>query len=197
MDEKKLEISEDALVTQAKSGRMDAYAELVRRIQTKIYNTIFGMTRNHEDADDLTQDTFMFAYKALGHFKEQSSFYTWVYRIAVNLTLNHLKKKGREKGRADFEDNAAVLERKEYAALTPEGDSLKREFREKLEEAIESLAPLYKAAFTLVVMQEMSHGRAAEILGVSENTVSWRMFKARKMLQKKLAPYLDEANHEM
>ena len=104
---------------------------------------------------------------------------------------------GREKGRADFEDNAAVLEKEEYAALTPEGDSLKREFREKLEEAIESLAPLYKAAFTLVVLQEMPHGRAAKILGVSENTVSWRMFKARKMLQKKLKPYLDEANHEM
>jgi len=197
MNENMPEIAEDALVAQAKSGRMEAYTELVRRVQVKIYNTIFGMTRNHEDADDLTQDTFMYAYKALGHFKEQSSFYTWVYRIAVNLTLNHLKKKGREKGWEDFEDNAAVLEKEEYAALSPEGDSLKREFREKLEQAVKSLAPAYKAAFTLVVLQEMSHGRAAEILGVSENTVSWRMFKARKMLQEKLKPYLDEANHEM
>jgi len=197
MNENMPEIAEDALVAQAKSGRMEAYTELVRRIQKKIYGTIFGMTRNHEDTDDLTQETFMYAYKALGHFKEQSSFYTWVYRIGVNLTLNHLKKKGREKGREDFEDSAAVLEKKEYAALSPEGDSLKREFREKLEQAIESLAPAYKAAFNLVVLQEMQHGRAAEILGVSENTVSWRMFKARKMLQKKLKPYLDEANHEM
>jgi len=197
VDEQKPDIAEDVLVARAKSGRMEAYTELVRRIQTKIYNTIFGMTRNHEDADDLTQDTFMYAYKALGHFKEQSSFYTWVYRIGVNLTLNHLKKKGREKGRADFEDNDAVLEKEEYAALTPEGDSLKREFREKLEQAIDSLAPAYKAAFTLVVLDEMSHGRAADILGVSENTVSWRMFKARKMLQEKMKPYLDEAKHEM
>jgi RNA polymerase sigma-70 factor (ECF subfamily) len=197
MNENMPEIAEDALVAQAKSGRMEAYTELVRRVQVKIYNTIFGMTRNHEDADDLTQDTFMYAYKALGHFKEKSSFYTWVYRIAVNLTLNNLKKKGREKGWEDFEDNAAVLEKEEYAALSPEGDSLKREFREKLEQAVKSLAPAYKAAFTLVVLQEMSHGRAAEILGVSENTVSWRMFKARKMLQEKLKPYLDEANHEM
>jgi RNA polymerase sigma-70 factor, ECF subfamily len=197
MNENMPEIAEDALVAQAKSGRMEAYTELVRRVQVKIYNTIFGMTRNHEDADDLTQDTFMYAYKALGHFKEQSSFYTWVYRIAVNLSLNHLKKKGREKGREDFEDNFAVLEKEEYAALSPEGDSLKREFREKLDQAVKSLAPAYKAAFTLVVLQEMPHGRAAEILGVSENTVSWRMFKARKMLQEKLKPYLDEANHEM
>jgi RNA polymerase sigma-70 factor (ECF subfamily) len=139
----------------------------------------------------------MYAYKALGSFRENASFYTWVYRIAVNLTLNALKKKGREKGREDFEDNAAVLEKREYASRSPEGDSLRREFREKLEEAIESLAPAYKAAFTLVVLQEMSHGRAAEILGISENTVSWRMFKARKMLQDKLKPYLDEDSHEM
>ena len=197
MNENMPEIAEDALVAQAKSGRMEAYTELVRRIQKKIYGTIFGMTRNHEDTDDLTQETFMYAYKALGHFKEQSSFYTWVYRIGVNLTLNHLKKKAREKGREDFEDSVAVLEKKEYAALSPEGDSLKREFREKLEQAIESLAPAFKAAFDLVVLQEMPHGRAAEILGVSENTVSWRMFKARKVLQKKLRPYLDEASHEM
>jgi RNA polymerase sigma-70 factor (ECF subfamily) len=197
MDEKKPDTVESELIAQAKSGRMEAYTELVRRVQVKIYNTIFGMTRNHDDADDLTQDTFMYAYKALGSFRENASFYTWVYRIAVNLTLNALKKKGREKGREDFEDNAAVLEKREYASRSPEGDSLRREFREKLEEAIESLAPAYKAAFTLVVLQEMSHGRAAEILGISENTVSWRMFKARKMLQDKLKPYLDEDSHEM
>ena len=197
MNEKMPDAPEAALVAEAKSGRIEAYTELVRRIQTKIYNTIIGMTRNHEDADDLTQDTFMVAYKSLGHFKEQSSFYTWVYRIAVNLTLNHLKKKGREKGREDYEDNAALLEREAYASLSPEGDSLRREFREKLDEAIESLAPAYKAAFNLVVLQEMPHGRAAEILGISENTVSWRMFKARKMLQDRMKPYLEEANHEM
>lgn len=197
MDEQKPDIAEDVLIAQAKAGRMEAYTELVRRVQVRIYNTIFGMTRNHEDADDLTQDTFMYAYKALGNFKENSSFYTWAYRIAVNLTLNALKKKGREKGREDFEDNAAVLDKQEYASLSPEGDSLRREFREKLEEAIESLAPAYKAAFSLVVLQEMPHGRAAEILGISENTVSWRMFKARKMLQEKLKPYLVEDNHEM
>lgn len=197
MDENKPEIAEGVLVARAKSGRMEAYTELVRRIQTKIYNTIFGMTRNHEDADDLTQDTFMYAYKALGNFKENSSFYTWAYRIAVNLTLNALKKKNREKGREDFEDNAAVLEKREYASLSPEGDSLRREFREKLEEAIASLAPAYRAAFSLVVLQEMPHSRAAEILGISENTVSWRMFKARKMLQERLKPYLVEDSHEM
>jgi RNA polymerase sigma-70 factor (ECF subfamily) len=192
MNENMQDAANDGLVERAKSGQMEAYVELVRRIQEKIYHTIFGMTRNHEDADDLTQETFMYAYKALGSFKLKSSFYTWAYRIAVNLTLNHLKKKGREKGREDFEDSAAVFDRTEYAALSPEGDSLKKELKEKLEEAIEKLPPVYKAAFNLVVLQGMSHAEAAKLLGCTESTVSWRMHKARKMLQARLQPYLSE-----
>jgi len=192
MNENMQDAADDGLVERAKSGQMEAYVELVRGIQEKIYHTIFGMTRNHEDADDLTQETFMYAYKALGSFKRKSSFYTWAYRIAVNLTLNHLKKKGREKGREDFEDSAAVFDRTEYAALSPEGDSLKKELKEKLEEAIGKLSPAYKAAFNLVVLQGMSHAKAAKLLGCSESTVSWRMHKARKMLQARLQPYLSE-----
>ena len=192
MNENMQDAADDGLVERAKSGQMEAYVELVRRIQEKIYHTIFGMTRNHEDADDLTQETFMYAYKALGSFNRKSSFYTWAYRIAVNLTLNHLKKKGREKGREDFEDSAAVFDRTEYAALSPEGDSLKKELKEKLEEAIGKLSPAYKAAFNLVVLQGMSHAEAAKLLGCTESTVSWRMHKARKMLQARLQPYLSE-----
>jgi len=190
MNENMQTLADDKLVDLAKSGRIEAYAELARRVQEKIYHTIFGMTRNHEDADDLIQETFMSAYKALGSFKQRSSFYTWVYRIAVNLTLNFLKRKGREKGREGFEDNASVYDRIEYAAMSPEGDSLKKELKEMLEEAIESLPLAYKATFNLVVFQGMSHGRAAEVLGCSENTVSWRMHKARKTLQDRLRSHL-------
>lgn len=193
MNEKMLDATEAVLVEEAKSGRMEAYIELVRRIQERIYRTIFGMTRNHEDADDLTQETFMYAYKALGSFKSKSSFYTWAYRIAVNLSLNFLKKKGREKGREDFEDNAAIFDRTEYAALSPEGDSIKKELQDRLQDAIDKLPPVYLAAFNLVVRQGLSHREAAAVLGCSENTVSWRMHKARKMLQIRLRPYLSEA----
>jgi len=192
MNDNMVDAADDVLVAWAKSGRKDAYIELVRRVQEKIYNMIIGMTRNHQDANDLTQETFMVAYKALDRFKQKSSFYTWAYRIAVNLTLNFLKKKGREKGREDFEDNTELFDRTEYAALSPEGDSLKKELKEKLDEAIGKLPPVYKAAFNLVVLQGMSHGQAADVLGCSESTVSWRMHKARKMLQSRLQPYLSE-----
>jgi RNA polymerase sigma-70 factor (ECF subfamily) len=191
------ETADDVLVERAQTGDVDAFAELAGRLQERIYRTILGMTRSPEDTDDLTQDTFMTAYRSLGSFRRKSSFYTWVYRIAVNLTLNHLKKKGREKGTAPFEDGDAVLDRRGYAAMSPEGGSLHRELKDKIEDAISRLRPAYQAAFNLVVFQGLSHGAAAEVLGCSENTVSWRMHKARKMLQASLQPYLAEVRDAM
>ena len=185
--------AEDVLVERAQAGDVDAFAELASRLQERIYRLILGMTRSPEDADDLTQDTFMIAFRSLKSFRRSSGFYTWVYRIAVNRTLNHLKKKGREKGRTPFEDGDALLDRSGYAAKTPEGGSLNRELKDRLDEAIRQLRPVYQAAFNLVVFQGMSHGQAAEVLGCSENTVSWRMHKARKMLRTRLQPYLAEA----
>lgn len=184
--------ADDVLVAKAQAGDMDAFMELAGRVQEKIYHTILGLTRNHEDAGDLTQDTLMYAYRSIRGFRRQSSFYTWVYRIAVNLSLNFLKKKGREKGRLDYEDGAAVLEKSAYAARTPERESQHRELRKALDEAVAALPSPFRAAFNLVVFQGMSHGQAAEILGCSENTVSWRMHKARKILQAGLGPFLAE-----
>jgi len=197
LNEKMEDFADEALVKEAKKGNREAFTELARRFQEKIYYTIFGMTRSHEDTDDLTQETFMYAYKALRGFRQKSSFYTWIYRIAVNLTLNFLKRRSKEKGREDFADNVSFLEKSEYAAISPEGDSLKKELKEKISMAIDSLPLSYRVSFSLVVFQGMSHGQAAKILGCSENTVSWRMHKARKMLQARLKPYIEESNYEM
>ncbi len=189
--------ADDILVERAQAGDANAFAELAGRLHERIYMTILGMTRSSEDADDLTQETFMAAFKSLRTFRRKSGFYTWVHRIAVNRTLNHLKRKGREKARAPFEDGDAVLDKGGYAALTPESGSAGRELAGRLETAIDQLRPVYRAAFSLVAVQGLSHAQAAEALGCSESTVSWRMHKARKMLQAKLEPYLTEARDEM
>jgi RNA polymerase sigma-70 factor (ECF subfamily) len=81
------------LVKQVLAGKTSAYEDLVRKHQQRIYATLYHMTANHEDATDLTQETFIKAYQALASFKGDSSFYTWVYRIAVNKTLNYLKQR--------------------------------------------------------------------------------------------------------
>lgn len=185
------DFADDNLVKRAKQGDVEAFTELVRRWQEKIYHTIIALTRNHHDANDLAQETFMHAFKSLRSFKQRSSFYTWLYRIAMNLTLNFLKKRKRHEMREVFVENYSLGERSGASSLSPERHSLKKELSEKLKEAIDCLPIPYKASFILVVFQGMTYGQAAKILGCSENTISWRMHKARKMLRAKLKPYME------
>jgi len=185
-------LPEDALIARAREGESDAFVEIARRLQPKVYAVIYGMTRNREDAADLTQETFLAAFRTLRGFHGDSGLYTWLYRIAVNRTLNFLKKKGREKNVGEFDEQRTALDPREQASGSPEGGSLKRELGRRLEEAVAGLRPAFRAAFNLVAVQGMSHGEAAKVLGCSENTVSWRMHKARKMLQARLKPYLRE-----
>lgn len=180
------------LIRNAKKGDIEAFSHLAQRYQERIYQTILAMTRNHVDADDLAQETFMQAFQHLKTFKEKSSFYTWVYRIAINITLNFLKKRKRERLRRDFDETHPVAEILENSVPSPERHSLEKELRQKLKEAIDSLPLLYKTSFILVVIQGMSHSQAAQVLRCSENTVSWRMHKTRMMLQDKLRDYMVE-----
>jgi RNA polymerase sigma-70 factor (ECF subfamily) len=187
------DFSDGQLVELAKKGDVEAFAELARRYQDKIYNTVLAFTKNPQDADDLAQEAFMHAFKSLKKFKQSSSLYTWLYAIAVNLSLNFLKKRKKDNARKLFSENDSF--RRDYrhaSASSPEKESMRKELDSKLREAIESLPLPYKASFILVVFQGMSHGQAARILRCSENTVSWRMHKARKMLQAKLGPYLKD-----
>jgi RNA polymerase sigma-70 factor (ECF subfamily) len=182
--------ADETLVASAREGNLEAFGELARRVQERIYAVIYGMTRDHQDTDDLMQETFLSAYRAIGRFGGRSSFYTWVYRIAVNLTLNHLRRKGREKGKTSLDERTALPGGASAAWTSPEGESAQSELRARLNAALAGLAPIYRAAFSLVVGQGMSHGEAAEVLGCSENTVSWRMHKARKMLRDRLKDVL-------
>ena len=184
--------TDEQLVSQARQGDREAFIALVRDCQERVFNTIVSFTRNAQDADDLMQETFLRAYKNLGEFRGQSSFFTWVYRIAVNMTLNHLKKKNLDKGRESLDDNT-VLRQDDPAWPSPEAASLRRELRRKMKEAIDGLPLIYRAAFILVVDQGLSHDQAARVLDCSPNTVSWRMHRARKMLQEELGPYLEGA----
>jgi RNA polymerase sigma-70 factor (ECF subfamily) len=183
---------DDRLVEQAKQGNVEAFAELARRFEKRIQRAILALTGNLQDADDLTQETFMQAYKTLKDFKQQASFFTWLYRIAINLTLNFLKRKKKERMKETLNENLPLELNSETLVDSPEQNSLEKELSEKLKEAIDSLPISYRASFVLVVFQGMTHGEAAQILRCSENTVSWRMHKARKMLQAKLKPYLRE-----
>ncbi len=191
MNENTQNFSDGRLVKRAKQGDAEAFTELARRCQEKIYYTILALTKNQQDASDLAQEVFVQAFQSLKKFKQRSSFYTWVYRIAVNRTLNFLKRRKRQDLQEALDESQSLAKGIQDSSASPERRSMTKELSEKLEEAVDSLPLLYRASFTLVVNQEMTHKQAARILGCSENTVSWRLHKARKMLQAKLKPYLE------
>ena len=184
-------IPDTELVLRAQKGDTGAFTELAAKYQFRIYKTLLALTGNHMDADDLAQEAFMKAYKSLGGFKRQAGFYTWIYRIAVNLAMNMLNRRNmaqKHLGSAEAGLDGILG----GSQILPEKQSLRRELRLKLKKAIDDLPPIYRVSFILVAIEGMSHQQASEVLACSEKTVSWRMHKARKMLQARLRNYVGE-----
>jgi RNA polymerase sigma-70 factor (ECF subfamily) len=172
------------LIQRALAGETAVFDGLVRQYQQEIYRLTYRMTRNAEDAKDLAQETFVRAYRSLGTFRGQSRFSTWLYRIAVNLCLNHLESSARQ-------DPAEVDERLPDARTDSLSALLDDERDRALAEAIETLPPQQKATLTLRVQQGLGHREIAEILECSEGTAKANYFHAVRALQRKLAAFTD------
>ena len=182
------------LVKRAQGGNLEAYDDLIRRYQERIYATIYHMTANHEDANDLAQETFIKAYQALKSFKGDSSFFTWVYRIAVNKTINFLKQR-KNKAHMSLNDLDFNAEHDpELVALvsdkTPRRDVNLIELQEKLNGAMQKLSETHRLVVTLHDVQGMSHEEISKIMGCNTGTVRSRLFYARQQLQAYLSDYL-------
>ncbi|MDB6024464.1 MAG: rpoE [Verrucomicrobiales bacterium] len=182
------------LVKRAKQGDMPAYDELIRRYQQRVYATVYQMTSNHEDANDLTQEAFIKAYRALASFKGDASFYTWVYRIAVNRTINFLKTR-KNKIHLSLNDMDFTAENDpDLVALvsdkTPRRDASLSELQEKLNAAMQQLSEPHRLVVTLHDIQGLPHEEIAEIMDCNVGTVRSRLFYARQQLQAILSDYL-------
>ena len=188
------EPDELALVARAREGDLAAYDDLVRRYQERIYATVYHMTSNHEDANDLAQEAFIKAFQALKSFKGGSSFYTWVYRIAVNKTINFLKqRKNRTQMSLDDIDFHAEHDPDLVALIsdkTPRRDLNLTELQEKLNVAMQKLSEPHRLVVTLHDIQGLSHEEIAKIMGCNIGTVRSRLFYARQQLQGYLSDYL-------
>jgi len=182
------------LVRRARRGDLPAYDELVRRYQERIYATVYHMTANHEDANDLAQEAFIKAFQALRSFKGGSSFYTWIYRIAVNKTINFLKQR-RNKSQMSLDDLDFNAEHDpDLVALvsekTPRREVGLAELQEKLNAAMQRLSEPHRLVVTLHDVQGLSHEEIAEIMDCNIGTVRSRLFYARQQLQAYLSDYL-------
>jgi RNA polymerase sigma-70 factor (ECF subfamily) len=185
---------EPDLLHRARRGDLTAYDELVRLYQERIYATIYHMTSNHEDANDLAQESFIKAFQALKSFKGGSSFYTWLYRIAVNKTINFLKQRKNRTHMSlndlDFNtehdpDLVALISDK-----TPRREAGLAELQEKLNAALLKLSEPHRMVVVLHDVQGMSHEEIAKIAECNIGTVRSRLFYARQQLQGFLADYL-------
>lgn len=182
------------LVALARQGDLGAYDQLVRRYQERIYATIYHMTSNHEDANDLAQDSFIKAFQALKSFKGDSSFFTWVYRIAVNKTINFLKQRKNRNMLSlnDMDLNAEhdpdVLDL--ISHNTPRRDIGLSELQEKLNRAMLKLSEDHRLVITLHDIQGLSHEEISKIMDCNVGTVRSRLFYARQQMQGLLADYL-------
>lgn len=173
------------LVEAAQSGREEAFNQLVLRHRQALYHTAVGLLGNADDADDICQDSFIKAYEGLGSFRAESSFYTWLYRICVNLCLNKLRsRKIRTFLRLDNDE--LVLPAIESADMPTE----QAEFLGKARHAIAKLPDKQRAVFILRYFRELPHAEIAEIMDRDVGTIKANYHQAIKKLQKELGGYV-------
>ena len=183
------DVSELELVRQCQAGKAEAFDELVTRYRTRIFAMIYNMVHNEQDAWDLAQESFLKAWRSIKRFRGKSSFYTWMYRIVMNVTIDWLRKKQIKGGGTEFDDTIQLKQVDPASKTLPKADPLphtrmeRAEIRSRIDEAIQQLSPDHRAVILMKEIEEMQYHEIAEALGCSIGTVMSRLFYARKKLQ--------------
>ena len=184
------EATEDELVTRSRNGDSQAFSDLVERHHVRIYQTVYSMVRNRDDADDLVQDVFLKAYRNLASFNGQSRFYTWLYRLAVNTVLDWRRLRQRRRklwcdacGEEPLDCAAGPL----APPAPPDSRVSRREIREILKGAMAVLRPEYREALVLREIHGLSYKEIAYTQGYPVGTAKGRVFRAKSQLREVLA----------
>jgi len=182
---------EGQLVSEAKAGSYPAFEELVNRYEKKIYRLGMNITGNREDAEDVLQDAFLKAFEHLPDFREDSRFYTWITRIAVNEALMKLRKRrsSKEVAMEDSEDENGDVQVREFADWkpNPEQQFAQSELEQILQAAVGTLSPGFRTVFYLRDVEGLSTEETAELLDLSAGAVKARLFRARLRLREELS----------
>jgi RNA polymerase sigma-70 factor, ECF subfamily len=176
-----------ALVTAARQGNRAAFGELTRRYRPRIYALALHLTGSTHDADDVAQETFLRAYNRLAEFRAASEFYTWVYRIAVNLALN-VKRAHARRRTTSMDDPRVALAVQVDALGDPRRQAELREVYTRLLAALDALPEAMSSTVVLVALQGLTHEQAGAILNCSPGTIAWRIHEARERLHAALEP---------
>lgn len=183
------------IVRAVQDGDVAAFDGLITKYRERVFGIVYNMTSNREDAADLTQDAFIKAFQSINRFQGQSSFFTWLYRIAINSTLTHLRKnrlrtffsleKVDENDRQSVEVIDALIDNS-----GAEKSVFVHELQEKLNEAMQKLSTKHRTVVTLFEIDGLSHQEIAEVMNSSVGTVRSRLYYAKQLLQAELQPYI-------
>jgi RNA polymerase sigma-70 factor, ECF subfamily len=178
------------LVDKAKGGDSQSFGVLVRRYQRRIFRLAFHLVRTGAEAEDVTQETFVRAYQALDRFDGRSEPFTWLYRIAVNLSLNALRARKASRDSTPSDDpriEALLLETRPSHGRDPAAASQQRQLAAALIDGIDALSDTLRTTLILVCIDGLPHDEASKVLGCPEGTVAWRVHEARRKLREYLA----------
>ena len=189
--------ADQVLVSRVQAGDQGAFNLLVLKYQRKVLRLVSRLIRDPEEVEDVVQEAFIKAYRALPQFRGDSAFYTWLYRIAVNTAKNHLVSLGKqpipmtdlapdEEDTESFESQAVISDNQ-----TPESLLLSRQIAETVNRSIEALPPDLRAAITLREIEGLSYEEIAEAMNCPIGTVRSRIFRAREFIAAELRPLLD------
>ena len=183
-----------AIVQRVQNGEVSAFNQLVQKYRQPLFSTIYNMTGNREDATDIAQEVFIKAFQSIKRFRGQASFYTWLYRIAVNSSITFIKraKKQRFINYETIDETLVSSEILEYftAKTKTEKGAILKELQEHLNEALQKLSPKHRIVVILHEVEGMNHKEIADITKTSEGTVRSRLHYAKKMLQAFLQEYI-------
>ncbi len=190
------ETPDQELIARTQAGDPSAFDDLVVRYSPRLYGLVYNMTSNHEDTNDLLQDIFSKAYRSIKGFQGKSSFYTWMHSIAVNMTINFLKKRGRRFAMSLDDVDGGIQNDPDFIEATmgsdPRRDANLSELQQRLNEAMQKLSHEHRAVVTMFDIQGMPHAEIAKILGISEGTVRSRLFYAHRQLQNFLEEFIKQ-----
>lgn len=185
---RKLHLSDEILVQKSKEGDLDAFDQLVNRYENKIYSLTFRFMGNHADAGDLAQETFIRLYLALGGFRGDSSFSTWLYRIAANTCRDEIRKRKR---RPNISMDELIESSPAHVPVADDQDApeeviQRMELQRQVQECLNELSQDHRLILVMREIQEFSYQEIAEVLKCSMGTVKSRISRARQALKEKI-----------
>lgn len=195
-------VDDHDLVLAARKGDRDAFRTLFERYHRRAYALALGVLRHSDDALDVVQDAFVKAHKYLDKFEGNSSFYTWLYRIVMNLAIDHLRKHRRVKP-VEIDEARLDEDRVDDGLLprilggNPGRALLDREIRQRIDAALDELSDNHRAVLVMRELEGLSYEEMAQAMGCSKGTIMSRLFHARRNMQKRLIDLLDNPSREL